>query len=185
MTDAELVTRCRRDRDAFQESFQALYERHAPALFRFLRGMVGDSAPDCLQETFLRIFRDLDRFDATRPFAPWAFGVARNVALTRQRAQSRRPETARLEKWELPALGSEPSAAAEEKEQRVLLGEAVAELPDPEREVFLLRKTEGLTFSDVAEAVGCSIRTAKYRMRSALTLLALGLQRRGLVGGAE
>jgi RNA polymerase sigma-70 factor (ECF subfamily) len=78
-----------------------------------------------------------------------------------------------------------PSSAEEAQrlEERRLLSAAIADLPPSEREVFLLRKREGLTYAEVADAVGCSPRTAKNRMAAALTLLGAGLERRGLLGG--
>ena len=181
LPDQELVTRCRRDADELHASFRLLYDRHAPGAYRFLKGWVGpEAALDCLQETFLRVFRDLDRFDPARPFQPWVLGIARNVATNSRRDHARR-KTTQLPAVELPAQPRRPEA--ERREERALFREALAELPEEEREVFLLRKTEGLQFEQVAAVTGCSVRTAKHRMRSALTLLALGLRRRGLVGG--
>ena len=183
LEDAELVTRCVHDQRAAQESFRALYERHAPAILRFLGGLAEDDAADCLQETFLRIYRSLSRFDGTRPFRPWALGIAHNVAVDRFRGRLRRP----TEPWperELPQSNAIPVVdQAAHREERGLYDEALQELPDPERAVFLLRQGEGLTYAAVAESLDCSVRTAKNRMRSALTLLALGLRRRGLVEG--
>lgn len=184
--DRELVERCLLDLEAMQESFRLLYERHAPALARFLRGALSDDdgARDALQETFLCLFRALPRWDPQRPFRPWALGVAWRVAQGQRRAASRRPALRLLPEEDPPARGGPgPGEAAARREEGELLREAVAELPDEERAVFLLRQVEGLTFEEAAEVVGCSPRTAKTRMRGALTLLALGLRRRGLVGG--
>lgn len=187
LPDRELVERCRRDLKAAQGSFRTLYERHAPTVFRFLRGMVGEeAAQDCLQETFLRVLRSLERYDSRRPFKPWVLGVAHKVALNARRDSARRPAPQPLPEAGVP--NGEESGGAEQvarDEERALLQEALSELPDDEREVFLLRKREGLTFEQVAAAIGCSVRTAKYRQRNALTLLAQGLRRRGLVGGSQ
>ena len=172
--------------EAVQESFRLLYERHAPALARFLRGVLGEeeAVRDALQETFLQLFRGLPRWDPARPFRPWALGVAWRVASGQRRTRARRPARALGEREDpFAPPHTAPSDRAARREERALLQEAVAELPAEEREVFLLRQVEGLTFVEAAEVLGCSERTAKTRMRSALTLLALGLRRRGLVGG--
>jgi len=70
---------------------------------------------------------------------------------------------------------------AARREERRLLAEAVDALPADERDVFLLRQGQGLTYAGVARTLDCSVRTAKNRMRSALTLLTVELRRRGLV----
>jgi len=91
-SDQDLIARCRADRSALHGSFRDLYQRHAGRAYRFLRAMLGEErAKDCLQETFLRVYRQLDRYDPQRPFGPWLLGVARNVALDSLRHESRRP----------------------------------------------------------------------------------------------
>jgi RNA polymerase sigma-70 factor (ECF subfamily) len=71
--------------------------------------------------------------------------------------------------------------AVSRREVSTIVRAAVDELPAREREVFLLRHVEGLTFAEVATALGCSVRTAKYRMRAAVDSLAADLRRRGVV----
>ena len=174
-TDGELITRCRSDRDQLQVSFHALYERHSPPVYRFLRGLIGRQlANDCLQETFLRLFRQLDRYDAGRPLRPWLLGIARNVALDLARREAVR-STDPLPP-ELPGRAPSVPAQVAGRELSARLATAVAELPEREREVFLLKRVEGLTFKEVAAAIGCSLRTAKYRMRAAVDRLAASLR---------
>jgi len=183
-SDAELVARCRQDRAALHGSFQALYARHAGGAYRFLRLMVGEAqAGDCLQETFLRVYRHLDRYDPRKPFGPWLLGIARHVALDALRRDSRRPAEP-LPAGELPAGGEPVPAVAARREVDGLVREAVEGLPPTAREVFLLKQVEGLTFDEVAAALGCSVRTAKYRMKAAIDALAAVLRQRGLVAGA-
>ena len=66
-----------------------------------------------------------------------------------------------------------------------LVRAAVGNLPANEREVLLLKHVEGLTFDEVAEAVGCSVRTAKYRMKAAVEALATDLRARGVTGATS
>ncbi|MBX3472417.1 MAG: sigma-70 family RNA polymerase sigma factor [Planctomycetes bacterium] len=182
--DAVLVARARDDRAALQGSFRALYQRHGGRVYRFLRAQTGsdERAKDCLQETFLRLYRALDRYDPARPFAPWLLGIARNVAqdlLRREQVRATDPLPA-----ELPGAAAQPvPAAVEQREVTTLVRAAVGNLPEREREVFLLRQVEGLTFVEVADALGCSVRTAKYRMRAAVDNLASELRQRGVVEG--
>ena len=185
-SDQDLVARCRADRSALHGSFRDLYQRHAGRAYRFLTAMVGDErAKDCLQETFLRVYRQLDRYDPARPFAPWLLGVARNVALDALRRESRRPAEPLPAEERVPADDEAAEQVAERREVGELIHTAVEKLPANEREVFLLKQVEGLTFAQVADAVGCSLRTAKYRMRAAVDALAADLRQAGVVGGGS
>lgn len=181
--DAELVERCLRGAEEVQESFRLLFERHAPAVGRFLRGALGDEEQvrDALQETFLQLYRALERWHPERPFRPWALGVAAKVARGLRRTAARRPLPPLPDHVDPPDEEAQVSEAVSREEERRSIREAIGELPAEEREVFLLRHVEGLTFEEAAVVLGCSVRTAKTRMRGALTLLGVGLRRRGLV----
>jgi RNA polymerase sigma-70 factor, ECF subfamily len=182
--DALLVGRCREDRAALHGSFRALYVRHSGKVYRFLRAQTGsdERAKDCLQETWLRLYHALDRYDADRPFVPWLLGIARNVAQDLLRKEHVRA-TDPLPVEGPVATSPAPTAAAEQAEVSTLVRSAVGHLPDREREVFLLKQVEGLTFAEVADALGVSVRTAKYRMRAAVDALAIELRQRGVVEG--
>lgn len=183
--DAALVARARDDRAALQGSFRALYQRHGGRVYRFLRAHTGseERARDCLQETFLRLYRALDRYDAARPFGPWLLGIARNVAQDLARREQVRATDPLPAEGPAAATDTPVPTAVAQREVTSLVRLAVHNLPDREREVFLLKQVEGLTFVEVADAVGCSVRTAKYRMRAAVDGLAADLRQRGVVGG--
>ena len=170
LPDQELVTRCRTNRAELQESFRALYDRHSGPAFHYLRLLLDDEARarDCLQETFLRVYRNLDRYDQERSFRSWVLGVARNVGLDALRREGVR-QASPLERE--PANHEGPFQAALLNEQDQLLSEAVASLPPGERAVFVLKQVEGLTYQQVADALGCSLRTTKYRMKAAVERL--------------
>lgn len=185
LPDQELVTRCRTNRAELQESFRALYDRHSGPAFHYLRLLLDDEARarDCLQETFLRVYRNLDRYDHERSFRSWVLGVARNVGLDALRREGVR-KASPLERE--PADHEGPFQTALRNEQDQLLSEAVASLPAGERAVFVLKQVEGLTYREIASTIGCSERTAQYRMRAAVETLARRLRERGLLpGGAS
>ncbi|HVY49371.1 MAG TPA: RNA polymerase sigma factor, partial [Minicystis sp.] len=81
-----LVSRAIRRDDA---ALGAIYARHAPAIQRFLRDLVGcpAAAADATQETFVRAFRRIDTLRDEDRLTPWLFGIARNVALEVQKAR--------------------------------------------------------------------------------------------------
>lgn len=184
-TDAELVRRCLEQHPEPSPAFDLLYQRHAGALLMFLIGLHGrdeHGARDALQETFLRFWAALPGFDPERALRPWLLRVARNVSLDAFKRFAAKLERsgATLEEGLQPAAGPGPREAAARDEEGRLLRAAVAELPPEQRAVFLLRHDQGLTYPEIASALGCAERTAKYRMRAALDRLAAALERAGV-----
>lgn len=191
LSDDALIGRCLQARaaadaasSAARAAFEGLYARHAAAVLAFLTGLHRgdqDAARDALQETFLRFYTALPSFQRGRPVRPWLHRIARNVSLDAWKKA--RP------KGELEADpadgGPAPPELAARCEGEGLLRRAVLALPPEERAVFLLRHDEGRTFDEAAEALGCSVRTAKYRMQAALARLAREAERLGLVEAAR
>ncbi len=150
-----------------------LMERHQDHLFRYLVRLVGDEAvaEDVFQQTWLRAAERIDRYDRSRPFAPWLFTVARNLALD----QLRRRQAESLEdlpESDAPAsAGADPLARAVASQQGSRLAEAVATLPPLHREVLSLRFEEDLALPELARRLGVPLPTAKARLYRALSRL--------------
>jgi RNA polymerase sigma factor (sigma-70 family) len=180
--DQDLVLRCRSNRAELQDSFRALYERHSGAVFHYLTALVGrERALDALQETFLRVYRNLDRYDSGRSFRSWVLGVARNVGLDTIRREGVRATSPLTEDPAHDIRG--PAEQASQREQDALLRQSVSDLPPGERAVFLLRQVEGLPYREIATTLGIAERTAQHRMRQAVERLAGTLRRRGMIPG--
>lgn len=180
LTDGALVERCRDRRQALAEAFSELYRRHADAVFRFLISMLRDraQAEDCLQEAFFRAYNALERYDTARPFRPWVFRIARNVALDQLR---KGPGAVELhETTEAAATREDPTEAASRRERRELVHEALDALPDEERSVLVMRHFHGMTSKQIAEVLSCSLRTAKTRLKGAALMLGRELSRRAI-----
>jgi RNA polymerase sigma-70 factor, ECF subfamily len=174
---AELIRRLAGgDRDAFA----AFYDGYAPLAFGVIRRIVKDAstAEDVLQDVFWELWQAAADYDPARgtPEA-WVVTRARSRGIDRTRAMRRRNDMV------LTGLKESTSAAADEgdnparrAEHRSLLGGALGELPDTQREVLELAYFEGLTQTEIAERTAQPLGTVKTRMR-------LGLERlRGLVG---
>lgn len=166
------------DRAAFEE----LFGRYRRVLYTFLLHQTGDrqAAEDLFQEVFLRVIRARKSFRrGGGPFKSWLLTIARNALIdTRRRAAVRRnvngkhredPERGRAEE-RIPdnRAAGDPHQAAEIGRLRQRIVEALAKLPEEQREVFLLREQVGLDFGGIAEVTGCKVATAKSRMRYAL-----------------
>ncbi|HZZ85165.1 MAG TPA: RNA polymerase sigma factor [Anaeromyxobacteraceae bacterium] len=179
-TDEALVTRYQRGDVA---AFEALLDRHRQGVFRFLRRFVGDAAraDDLAQDCWMRFIGAAPRWKASGSFKTWLYAVARNLATDAARRTAHRDH----EPLERTAGrdGKEPAAGAPEGDVllRAALERAIAALPEDQREVFLLREYEGLSFAEVAEVTAALLPTVKSRMRYALEALRRALDAAGEV----
>jgi RNA polymerase sigma-70 factor, ECF subfamily len=171
-TDAALVQRVRDgDRSAFGELVKRYQSRVYRLAMRFTKSP--DEALEVLQETFLNVFRKLDGFRAESAFSSWLYRITVNTSLMHLRKGRSGPQEVPLE--DLPAsLGpvaedwsGRADSAALRDEARKLIQEAVDELPEKYRTVFLLRDVEDLSTEEVAEILEITVPTVKTRLHRA------------------
>jgi len=172
-TDTQLLAAYR---DGSLEAFEELYHRHARAVLPFLVGMIGDrdAAEDVLQQTFTAFALKARVLpDETNPRA-YLLTSARNAWINRLRARGRDERLAGaygvLARRRADAP-SAPGSGLDAEETRRRLNGALAELPDGEREVVLLRCQAELTFGETARVLGIPQGTAASRYRTALARL--------------
>jgi RNA polymerase sigma-70 factor (ECF subfamily) len=167
--DAELLARFRAG-DA--SALEPLFARYEEPVFRFLYGVLRDhhAAEDALQETFVQAIRKAEQV-VPDTFRGWLFTVAYRQAMLQKRKTRRLPAQANdLALLEL--LGDEPAdarigAADDARHVRELLDL----LPAAQRAVIAARVFDGLTFREVAAALGCPLNTALARMHDGLKKL--------------
>ena len=132
-----------------------LFHEHRRSVFRYLSRIVGgaETAHDLTQEVFLRVVRA--RVPDAEPSArkAWLFRIARNLALNHLRDGTRRPRMAELTDRSGPA----------NQELSTAIRQAIAALPEVDRDVFLLRETAGLSYDEIA--VACELSTDAVRAR--------------------
>jgi RNA polymerase sigma factor (sigma-70 family) len=168
LSDAKLITASQSD----PERFATIYDRHAPALYRYAVLRVGpDVAEDVVSETMLAAFHGRRRYDITRPDArPWLYGI-----LTRKISQRRRVERTRYRALARLAPGDdqEPgpadvvAAAVTAEAVRGPLMNAVAALAKRDRDVLLLAVWADLSYQEIAYALGIPIGTVGSRLNRA------------------
>jgi RNA polymerase sigma-70 factor (ECF subfamily) len=137
-------------------------------------------AEDAAQEAFLKAFRNLANFRGEAKFGTWLISITLNEARSRLRSR----KNIKIESLDVapddqgnvsPALLRDwreiPSEALERKEVRLLLQQAVSDLPVIYREVFLLREVEELSVLESAETLGISIASVKVRLHRARMML--------------
>ena len=163
--DLELIARWKRgDERAATE----LVTRHAPALARFAvaSGERGE-VDELVQDTFVRAFNSIDGFRGDSSFRTWLFTIERRLLLDRRRAEKRRRDRTEIQEsdaaTEYDALDS---VVADETQRR--LRDAVERLSPTQREVFTLRVAEGLSYKEIAEAVGTTEGAARVHYHNAM-----------------
>ena len=154
-------------------AWEPLVLAHQEAVFRLSYLLLGDpdDADDVAQETFLRAWNHLKRFDSTRPLRPWLLSIASNLASNRRRSAGR--YLAALTR----AFRNEPtiSASTEEKSTRHMeaseLWKAVQHLSVPDQQVIYLRYFLDLPVTETAQALQVAEGTVKSRLSRALDRL--------------
>ena len=163
--DAELIARWKA---GDQRAATELVRRHAVALARFAVSCgIRDDIDELVQDTFVRAFGSLDGFRGDSSFRTWLFTIERRLMMDRRRAEKRRP--AGLEIAEQDATTEYDAldeVMAGEAESQVLA--AVHRLTPTQREVFMLRVTEGLSYKEIAKAVGTTEGAARVHYHNAL-----------------
>ena len=189
LTDAAFVARARAgDSDAFR----VLSERHGRALFRLAFRMTGNEqdAEDVVQESFLRAYRQLGKFDERATFGTWLYRIAANCSLDLVRSKKRRSEHIAQPDTEmedpvvaLPSGDPNPERMALSSEVRERVAEAMNELSATERTAFVLRHFEGMCIEEVSRVLECQPGAAKHSVFRAVQKLRRALE--PVVSGAK
>ena len=161
-----LVRRVRAgDRDAFERLFRSL---HAP-LVRYAATLAPDGGEDAVQDAFVALWRRRATLDPDRSVRALLYTAVRNALFNRSRDARRRDELHGT--MPDPARPDTPDDAA----QAALLGERVrgwlAALPDRQREAFSLSRFDGLSYAEIADVMGCSVKTVENHVGRALRTL--------------
>jgi RNA polymerase sigma-70 factor, ECF subfamily len=154
------------------DAFRVLVDRHARAVFRLAFRMTGSEidAEDMVQETFLKAWRQIARFDGRASFATWLHRICANCALDHIRARKRKQELQVVRRSEeiadpmlqVPAGSPSPERLAASSQVTAMLGSALDELSDMERTAFVLRHYEGLSVDEISAALGVQPGAAKH-----------------------
>jgi RNA polymerase sigma-70 factor, ECF subfamily len=173
--------------DGDVQAFERIMRRYNQRLFRLACGIVGEAseAEDILQESYVRAFYSLGKFMGRGTLGAWLAQIVRHEAIDRVRARTAQnkyialeadlgdTDEPILEQQETPSDDAtfDPQAASEVSEMNRLLEDAIAELPESFRSVFMLREVEGLSIEEAAEYLGIPAATVKTRDHRARNLL--------------
>jgi len=166
MTDGALVGRTLNgDARAFTE----LVDRHAAACLRYATRMLGDraEAEDVAQEAFLRAYKALESYDERLPFRTWLFSILINRCRTAMSQRMRRERRVVFDNDALERSPVEGEAAQDSMELREELNRAIAALSPEQREAFLLRHIEDLSYEEIMSVTGAGMSALKMRVKRA------------------
>ena len=151
-----------------------LYDRYRTILFGLLMRILNnrEEAEDVLQEVFLQVWRKAADFDESRgrPFT-WLVTLARSRGIDRLRTIASRERVAEAGAREVSEEISDAATDAFKSEQRGLVSDALAKLPDEQKRPIMLAYFDGLTQSEIATHLGSPLGTVKTRMRTGMIRL--------------
>jgi RNA polymerase sigma-70 factor (ECF subfamily) len=163
-------------------AFEAVAREHGPGVYDLLCWLTGEPqvAEDLTQETFLAAWRGIESFRGEADICTWIHRIARNVAL--QHARKRLPDTVPLDSAATEPAGEEAARLAEREMLQRTVREALAELPQEQREALVLNKLSGLSHAEVAHLLNRPLGTVKWQIAQGLYSLRAILQRKGVTG---
>ena len=184
MDDSDAVA-VARAREGDQDAFGLLVERHSLRLFRLVYRMTGNEqdAEDVVQETFLRAYKQLTRFESRAGFGTWLHRIAANCSLDLLRKRKRQDE--KVEAVELdsedPLLTLSSQAPAPDDqvfhlEVRQKVEAVMEQLTAMERAAFVLRHFEGKSIEEIGSALGTGPSATKQSIFRAVQKLRRALE---------
>ena len=182
-TDAEAAEQARKGDGS---AFRVLVERHSRALFRLAYRMTGNQqdAEDLVQDTFLRAYKQLEKFDQRSAFSTWLYRICANCSLDLIRSRKSRREQQPAIKdgdslnWLDRIATSLPSPERLTQSGQIadLLEPAMNQLTESERIAFVLRHFEGCDIEEIARALGVQNNAAKHSVFRAVQKLRRALE---------
>jgi RNA polymerase sigma-70 factor (ECF subfamily) len=172
-----------RARQGDSEAFRVLVERHSRSVFRLAYRMTGNEqdAEDVVQESFLRAYRQLGRFESRANFGTWLYRITANCSVDLMRTKQSRHDMARGES--LDEAVNVPSSESPDPERLAGSGEiqrrvaaALDRLSPLERAAFTLRHYEGRSIDEISKTLGLGTSAAKHSVFRAVKKLRIALE---------
>jgi RNA polymerase sigma-70 factor (ECF subfamily) len=164
-----------------EDAFRALVERHSRSIYRLAYRMTGrpEDAEDVVQETFVRAFRQLGRFESRSNFATWVYRIGFNCAIDYMRARPHResaelPET--LDRMSGPTSAPSMDDLVYAGQINEKVQEALLQLSPQERAAFLMRHYQGCSIEEICGALGLRSNAAKHSIFRAVRKMRVALR---------
>jgi RNA polymerase sigma-70 factor (ECF subfamily) len=164
-----------------EEAFRVLVERHSRSIYRLAYRMTGraEDAEDVVQDTFVRAYRQLSRFEARSNFATWLYRIGFNCAIDFMRSRPRResaetPEV--LERWSEPDRSPSMDDLVFAGEIGACIETALGSLSPQERAAFLMRHFHEYSIDEICAALDLKSNAAKHSIFRAVRKMRLALR---------
>jgi len=166
-----------RYQDGDVSAFETLYRRHNDPLYRYLLRLCRhkDTAEDIFQDVWGKIVKARGSYRPTAKFTTFLYRVAHNCFIDHVRRNKRHANSTELQAEFHSHPGEQPEMLTERSLARERLAVALLELPDEQRDVFLLREEAGLNLDQIASVTGSNRETAKSRLRYAVNKLRVAI----------
>lgn len=159
-------------------SFEALLRKYFGRIYNFIYRYLGsrESAEDLTQEVFIRVYKSLPAYKPEAKFQTWLYVIARNLSLNELRNTQNKAfsldNTMMTEDGEVKAQFADPAAAdpfedLANKESVQLIKQALDSLPENQKAAVILQRFEGLSYDQIAVALGCSTQAIKSLLNRA------------------
>jgi RNA polymerase sigma-70 factor, ECF subfamily len=175
-----------RARSGDSDAFRLLVEQHSRAVFRLAFRMTGNEqdAEDVVQETFLRAYKQLDKYEARSSFSTWLYRIASNYSLDlirmRKRHEDKRERGSAADERDIlqsiPVDSPGPDRLMYGAQISDRVNAALNELSAQERTAFVLRHFEGQTIEKIGEALGTGTNATKHSIFRAVQKLRKSLE---------
>jgi RNA polymerase sigma-70 factor (ECF subfamily) len=154
--------------EAASLSFAQIFADHAPGVWRTMRnlGVPEADLQDACQDAFVIVDRKLAGFRGQSSLRTWIYGICLRVAAARRRRAHRRREVL-VDELPVEAASADPEREFDLQRARALLEQIVMSLDEAKRQVFVLHEIEQMPMAEIAEAMGCPLRTAYSRLEAA------------------
>ena len=164
-------------------AFEILYGRYRGPLYRYFLRQCSSAtvAEELYQDVWMKLIRARDRYEVKAKFSTYLFHLAHNHLIDHFRRQRGTiPASYEDDPEDFPAEGQPgPERQVELRRQVERLRDLIGQLPEAQREAFLMREEGGLELQQIAEATGVGLEAAKSRVRYALRRLRQGLAASG------
>ena len=164
--EAELISRCQK---GDQEALKVIFDRYREKVYRVAYGVVRhrEDALDIVQEVFVKLYRSIGNYRGRSSFYTYIYRMAMNTAIdfARRRKKftaSSLDEEGVVQPPDVPE--KRPEAILIDKELEEKVNGAMAKLPEDQRAAVVYREVEGLSYQEMAQAMGCSIGTVMSRL---------------------
>ena len=174
MTEGELVSRAK---GGDQAAFEQLVVENQNRVYSLALRMLADpeDAQDAAQEAFLNAWRALPSFKGESSFSTWVYRLTSNACIDHLRRRKRRREVEAVSltgqdgegDWEPADHQSDPALQTERRMAREAVEQALQALPDPQREILVLRELSGLSYQEIGQALELDLGTVKSRIARA------------------